>query len=216
MLWCCRTNNLHIGEMMQAIGTILVGRVRSYVEAVLREKFHLTLIQVRRAAEVMTIAQEEEFRSDEYEVCAALLYEAVSRKITPIEEVLRIFREDVHRLVEETVFFGSGDEIDLRRLDPNPSIEAVLHHKMSNRKIAEADHIAEASDSAKRIKLASEIATLEAIARGEFGSWCKEECQSYVVGSLRVARVCESISSTLDRIFFDAYRDANLKLYSHT
>jgi guanosine-3',5'-bis(diphosphate) 3'-pyrophosphohydrolase len=125
------------------------------------------------------------------EVCAALLHDSVEDTQTTLEDVEKNFGEEVAMIVEALT---DTDEANML-----PLLE---------RKTLQAEHMENASNSIKRVKMADQISNIRMNTYDQPENWDEEKCIEYIEGARRVATVCLGVSDFLDACFKEVYKDA--------
>jgi (p)ppGpp synthase/HD superfamily hydrolase len=127
------------------------------------------------------------------EIAAAWLHDSVEDTSTSIEDIQREFGDDIAVIVTGVTDLPEWSSLSLQ-----------------NRKLRQAERIASATDSIKRVKLADQSSNVEIVGRGyEFGI---DNNLVYITGALRIAEMCRGVSSYLDELFRERYEIAFMYL----
>jgi guanosine-3',5'-bis(diphosphate) 3'-pyrophosphohydrolase len=129
----------------------------------------------------------------ENEIAAAWLHDAVEDTSTTIEGIRREFGDEI-----ATIVVGLTD------------LPEWLQLSLQERKQRQAERVAGASDSIKRVKLADQSSNVAIVARGrDFGI---DTNFIYIESARRIAEVCKGVSPYLDTLFRERFEAAFLNL----
>ena len=123
---------------------------------------------------------------DDHEIAAGWLHDTVEDTSTTIEDIQREFSGEVAAIVRGMTDLPEWGSLSLQE-----------------RKLRQAERIAGAPATVKRVKLADQTSNVAIVGRGgEFG---RDDNLIYVAGALRIAEACRGVSSYLDALFRDRY-----------
>ena len=123
------------------------------------------------------------------EIAAAWLHDSVEDTSTTIEDIQREFGREIAAIVRGMTDLPEWSSLSLQE-----------------RKLRQAERIAGAPATVKRVKLADQSSNVAIVGRGgEFGI---DNNLVYIAGALRIAEACRGVSPYLDDLFRDRYEIA--------
>jgi (p)ppGpp synthase/HD superfamily hydrolase len=134
---------------------------------------------------------------DDSEIAAAWLHDTVEDTSTTFEDIQREFGGEIAAIV-----CGMTDLPEWGSLS------------LQERKQRQAERIAGAPASVKRVKLADQSSNVAIVGRGgEFG---RDNNLVYIAGALRIAEACGGVSAYLDDLFHERHQTALKSLQDGT
>lgn len=128
------------------------------------------------------------------EIAAAWLHDSVEDTFTTLEDINRIFGDEIGNMVKELT--------DLKGFKDLP---------VADRKRKQAERIASAGPSVKRVKIADQASNVRALALDPTDTMTPQECKDYIEGAKLIADECRGVSPMLDQLFADAYQKARTR-----
>lgn len=137
-------------------------------------------------AEVARLVKES--GGGEVEEVSAWLHDIVEDTNTTIEEVRKLFGDEVAELVD-----GLSDP---------PEFAAM---PLASRKTQQAERLAFKSNKVKYVKLCDQISNVHSVLNDPPLDWDNRKCLAYIEGAKKIAEICSGLSDHLDTLFEKYY-----------